>query len=64
LPAPIAEIAFQNKTIVYAILFKAAADAMTALAAAVVDFEMFALTWTRRSLIPMARKAGVRHSIR
>jgi Transposase zinc-binding domain len=33
LPAPIAEIAFQNKTIVYAILFKAAADAMTALAA-------------------------------
>jgi hypothetical protein len=33
LPAPIAEIAFQNKTIVYAILFKTAADAMTALAA-------------------------------
>jgi len=33
LPAPIAEIAFQNKTIVYAILFKAAADAMMALAA-------------------------------
>lgn len=33
LPAPIAEIAFQNKAIVYAILFKAAADAMTALAA-------------------------------
>ena len=33
LPAPIAEIAFQNKTIVYTILFKAAADAMTALAA-------------------------------
>jgi len=33
LPAPIAEIAFQNKTIVYAILFKAAADAMTALTA-------------------------------
>ena len=33
LPAPIAEIAFQNKAVVYAILFKAAADAMTALAA-------------------------------
>ena len=33
LPAPIAEIAFQNKTAVYAILFRAAADAMTALAA-------------------------------
>jgi hypothetical protein len=33
LPAPIAEIAFQNKTIVYTILFKAAADAMMALAA-------------------------------
>jgi len=33
LPAPIAEIAFQNKAIVYAILFKAAADAMTTLAA-------------------------------
>ncbi len=33
LPAPIAEIAFQNKAVVYAILFKAAADARTALAA-------------------------------
>ena len=33
LPAPIAEIAFQNKAAVYAILFRAAADAMTALAA-------------------------------
>ena len=33
LPAPIAEIAFQNKAVVYAILFKAAADAMTTLAA-------------------------------
>jgi hypothetical protein len=33
LPAPIAEIAFQNKAVVYAILFKAAADAMMALAA-------------------------------
>ena len=33
LPAPIAAIAFQNKAIVYAILFKAAAEAMTTLAA-------------------------------
>jgi hypothetical protein len=33
LPAPVAEVAFQNKAVVYAILFKAAADAMTALAA-------------------------------
>ena len=33
LPAPIAAIAFQNKAVVYAILFKAAAEAMTALAA-------------------------------
>ncbi len=33
LPAPIAEVAFQNKAIVYAILFTAAADAMTTLAA-------------------------------
>ncbi len=33
LPAPIAEIAFQNKAIVYAILFRAAAAAMMALAA-------------------------------
>lgn len=29
LPAPIAAIAFQNKAVVYAILFKAAAEAMT-----------------------------------
>jgi transposase-like zinc-binding protein/putative transposase len=33
LPAPISEIAFQNKAVVYAILFKAAAGAMTTLAA-------------------------------
>ena len=33
LPAPIAAIAFQNKAVVYAILFKAAAEAMTMLAA-------------------------------
>ena len=33
LPAPIAAIAFQNKAAVYAILFKAAAEAMTTLAA-------------------------------
>ena len=33
LPAPIAEVAFQNKAVVYAVLFKAAADAMTTLAA-------------------------------
>src|SRR5712671_1383589 len=33
LPAPITAIAFQNKAIVYAILFKAAAEAMTTLAA-------------------------------
>jgi len=33
LPAPIAEIAFQNKAVVCAILFKAAADAMMTLAA-------------------------------
>ena len=33
LPAPIAVIAFQNKAIVYAILFKAAAEAMSTLAA-------------------------------
>src|SRR5260370_39340609 len=33
LPAPVAAIAFQNKAIVYAILFKAAAEAMTTLAA-------------------------------
>ncbi len=33
LPAPIAAIAFQNKAILYAILFKAAAEAMTTLAA-------------------------------
>src|ERR1700682_4686023 len=33
LPAPIAAIAFQNKGIVYAILFKAAAEAMSTLAA-------------------------------
>lgn len=33
LPAPIAAIAFQNKAVVYAILFKAAAEAMTTLAA-------------------------------
>jgi hypothetical protein len=33
LPAPIAAIAFQNKAIVYAILFKAAAEAMSTLAA-------------------------------
>ena len=33
LPAPIAEIAFQNKTIVHAILFKAAADPIMAPAA-------------------------------
>src|ERR1700676_5532575 len=33
LPAPIAEIAFQNKAVVYAILFKAALEAMTILAA-------------------------------
>lgn len=33
LPAPIAAIAFQNKAIVYAILFKAAAEAMPRLAA-------------------------------
>ncbi|MHC2756106.1 hypothetical protein ACVIU7_001167 [Bradyrhizobium liaoningense] len=32
LPAPIAAIAFQNKAIVYAILFKAAAEAMSTLA--------------------------------
>ncbi|MGH6795209.1 MAG: IS91 family transposase [Methylocella sp.] len=33
LPAPIAAIAFQNKAVVYAILFKAAVEAMTTLAA-------------------------------
>ncbi|MGY4509466.1 hypothetical protein ACVIN2_002920 [Bradyrhizobium sp. USDA 3650] len=33
LPAPIAAIAFQNKASVYAILFKAAAEAMSRLAA-------------------------------
>ena len=33
LPAPIAAIAFQNKAVVYAILFKAAAEAMTTIAA-------------------------------
>ena len=33
LPAPIAAIAFQNKAIVYATLFKAAAEAMSTLAA-------------------------------
>jgi hypothetical protein len=33
LPAPIAAIAFRNKAVVYAILFKAAAEAMTTLAA-------------------------------
>jgi hypothetical protein len=33
LPAPIAAIAFQNKAVVYAILFKAVAEAMTTLAA-------------------------------
>src|SRR5258708_30837800 len=33
LPAPIAAIAFQNKAVVYAILFKAAAEAMPTLAA-------------------------------
>lgn len=33
LPAPIAAIAFQNKAVVYAILFKAAAEAMTTFAA-------------------------------
>ena len=33
LPAPIAAIAFQNKAVVYAILFKAAAEAMMTLAA-------------------------------
>src|SRR3977135_1878323 len=33
LPAPVAAIAFQNKAIVYAILFKAAAEAMSTLAA-------------------------------
>ena len=32
LPAPIAAIAFQNKAVVYAILFKAAVEAMTTLA--------------------------------
>jgi hypothetical protein len=32
LPAPVAEIAFQNKAIVYSILFKAAAEAMVTLA--------------------------------
>ena len=33
LPAPAAEIAFQNKRAVYAILFRAAADAMRDIAA-------------------------------
>src|SRR5258708_39967332 len=33
LPAPVAAIAFQNKAVVYAILFKAAAEAMTTRAA-------------------------------
>lgn len=33
IPAPVGAIAFQNKAIVYAILFKAAAEALTALAA-------------------------------
>src|ERR1700731_4739050 len=33
LPAPIAAIAFQNKAVVYAILFSASAEAMTTLAA-------------------------------
>ena len=33
LPAPAAEIAFQNKRVVYAILFRAAADALRAIAA-------------------------------
>src|SRR5258705_6383741 len=33
LPAPIAAIAFQNKAVVYAILFRAAAEAMSTLAA-------------------------------
>src|SRR2546430_1724677 len=33
LPEPVAEIAFQNKAVVYDILFKAAAEAMTTLAA-------------------------------
>ena len=33
LPAPIAAIAFQNKAVVYAILFAASAEAMTTLAA-------------------------------
>ena len=33
LPEPVAEIAFHNKAVVYAILFKAAAEAMTTLAA-------------------------------
>ena len=33
LPAPIAEIAFQNKAIVYGILFKAAAETLRAIAA-------------------------------
>lgn len=32
-PAPVAEIAFQNKAVVYAILFKAAAEALRAIAA-------------------------------
>src|ERR1700722_11695318 len=33
LPAPIAEIAFQNKAVVYAILFKAAAETLRTIAA-------------------------------
>src|SRR5271166_6973961 len=33
LPAPVGEIAFQNKTIVYAILFRAAAETLATIAA-------------------------------
>lgn len=54
LPAPIAAIAFQNKAIVYAILFKAAAEAMSTLAAnprrlgAGTGFVAVLHTWGRR----------------
>lgn len=52
-PAPIAEIAFQNKTVVYDILFKAAAETLRLIAAepkhlgAVIGLVAVLHTWGR-----------------
>ena len=75
LPAPAAEIAFQNKRTVYAILFRAAADAMRDIAAdpkhlgAEIGAVTLLHTWDRHSstiriCIASCRAAALRPMVR